>query len=595
MTIAPGAKVAHTRSMALARPPAALVYERHLPIAVAAVEGAAVASATGPATLATGSRVTLDFGEELVGTVRFTVETRGNSRLEVIEGEDLEEALLLQDPFPSDHWYHQPRDHFDLGPGRHETGTPGRRAFRFVTFCSHGPAGLTLSAVEAVQEHAPLERVGSFACSDQLLNDAWDISCRTLQLCLQGFYEDGVKRDGMLWIGDYRVEFLCAWPVFADKALARRSLEMLAFGQRKDGSIPAVALHAGGHLYPRIPYLGDLTQPGGLHEWTLDNYCADFACSVWEYYLHTGDEATARELLPAVEKVVGYLAGIDPVLAVPGRNFITDNQPESKDWWGSRAALGYQLATACGDAARLFESLGVGAKARASRAAQADHLARTTVRFGDPARATIHDETTTEAARSWHAHAAAFLAGALDAAQLQAVWRELEADPTVRRPMAGFMEFYLLQAWLGAGLMHAALAEMRSYYGQMLRNGATTTWELVDRREPGIDHIHPAGRSHCHGWSAGPAHLLPAYILGITPGAPGYAQILLKPNLGDLDFAHGAVPTPHGLVEMNLEATGHGCVTVPVGLTAKLCLPQQTPVILNGGRHNFRFKPTAIP
>jgi hypothetical protein len=133
--------------------------------------------------------------------------------------------------------------------------------------------------------------------------------------------------------------------------------------------------------------------------------------------------------------------------------------------------------------------------------------------------------------------------------------------------MAGFMEFYLLQAWFDAGLAIAALDEMRSYYGQMLRSDATTTWELVDRRVPGIDHIVAAGRSHCHGWSAGPAYLLPAKILGVTPISPGFAEFDFQPQLGGLSFARGIIPTPHGMIEVNLRP-GRAEITVPSGTTA---------------------------
>ena len=47
-----------------------------------------------------------------------------------------------------------------------------------------------------------MKDLGTFSCSDALLNDAWAISRRTLKLCMQGFYEDGVKRDGMLIMVD---------------------------------------------------------------------------------------------------------------------------------------------------------------------------------------------------------------------------------------------------------------------------------------------------------------------------------------------------------------------------------------------------------
>jgi len=118
----------------------------------------------------------------------------------------------------------------------------------------------------------------------------------------------------------------------------------------------------------------------------------------------------------------------------------------------------------------------------------------------------------------------------------------------------------------------------------VLRTGATTTWELVSRREPGIDHIQPAGRSHCHGWSAGPACLLPAYILGITPTSPGYRTVDLRPALGDLTGAEGVVPTPHGDIRVSLQTGPRGEVVLPAGITATLHLPGRPATTLAGGR-----------
>ncbi|HND61831.1 MAG TPA: alpha-L-rhamnosidase C-terminal domain-containing protein, partial [Opitutaceae bacterium] len=198
------------------------------------------------------------------------------------------------------------------------------------------------------------------------------------------------------------------------------------------------------------------------------------------------------------------------------------------------------------------------------------------------------DHDAANSTRSWHAHAAAYHANALGAAELRSIYPLLQADPTVRRPMAGFMEFYLLQAWFDAGLTREALAELRSYYGQMLRSGATTTWELVDRREPGIDHIVPAGRSHCHGWSAGPAYHCSAQILGVIPTAPGYREVTIRPNLGDLAWAEGEVATPHGPVHVGVGDDHHGEVNLPAGVTATLELPGRPALRVEAGKsHAF--------
>jgi len=497
--------------------------------------------------------------------------------------------LMVKDPFPPDHWYHQPRDILSLAPGARTVRNQGRRAFRFVNLVVHGPGCLRLRRATMTLEHAPVADLGSFRCSDPLLNDAWEISRRTIRLCMQGFYEDGVKRDGMLWIGDYRVEFLCAHYLFGDAALARRSLEMFAQCRHENGSLSAVALLAGGHMYPRISYLGDLSQPGFLHQWVLDNYCADFVSSVWEYVLHTGDTALAAELASTVHGVLGFLEKVDLAATKGGKTFITDNQPDDKDWWGSRSALAYQIASAFADGAKIADLLGETGLAESYRQQHRTRLPQAVALFGDPARAACRDDFPAGATRSWHAHAAASLAGAITPAELRAVYPLLQSDPTVRRPMAGFMEFYLLQAWLDAGLTREALEEMRSYYGQMLRSGATTPWELVDRREPGIDHIVAAGRSHCHGWSAGPAHHFPAQILGVTPTAPGYREVAIRPVLGDLTWAEGGIPTPHGIIRVKLTGPTAGEVTLPAGITGTLHLGGRNSVVLSGGQtHVFK-------
>jgi hypothetical protein len=55
-----------------------------------------------------------------------------------------------------------------------------------------------------------------------------------------------------------------------------------------------------------------------------------------------------------------------------------------------------------------------------------------------------------------------------------------------------------------------------------------------------------------HGWSSTPTRDLIWYILGITPAEPGYGRVRVAPRLGQLREAAGAVPTPHGLVEVRV-------------------------------------------
>ena len=62
-----------------------------------------------------------------------------------------------------------------------------------------------------------------------------------------------------------------------------------------------------------------------------------------------------------------------------------------------------------------------------------------------------------------------------------------------------------------------------------------------------------------HAWSATPTKDLVWYVLGVTPAEPGYGTVQVAPRPGAIERVAGAVPTPHGLIRVEVE---HGQVTV---------------------------------
>jgi alpha-L-rhamnosidase len=66
-----------------------------------------------------------------------------------------------------------------------------------------------------------------------------------------------------------------------------------------------------------------------------------------------------------------------------------------------------------------------------------------------------------------------------------------------------------------------------------------------------------------HAWSATPTKDLVWYVLGVTPAEPGYGTVRVAPRPGAIERLAGAVPTPHGLVRVEVEG-GRVCVNSPV-------------------------------
>ena len=65
--------------------------------------------------------------------------------------------------------------------------------------------------------------------------------------------------------------------------------------------------------------------------------------------------------------------------------------------------------------------------------------------------------------------------------------------------------------------------------------------------------IPKLGRSKSHAWCAGPTALLPEKILGIEPILPGWKKFKIKPNLYDLDWCKGIIPSLAGDINVNLK------------------------------------------
>ena len=137
-----------------------------------------------------------------------------------------------------------------------------------------------------------------------------------------------------------------------------------------------------------------------------------------------------------------------------------------------------------------------------------------------------------------------------------------------------FYGYYMLEAMSKSGANQRALDTIRDFWGAMLDVGATSFWENFSLAWTNncfrIDELPIAGKkdihgdygefcypgfrhSLCHGWSCGPASWCIQHLLGIRVLEPGCLSIEIKPFLGDLDWAEGAMALPDG-----------GCIKVRV-------------------------------
>lgn len=85
-------------------------------------------------------------------------------------------------------------------------------------------------------------------------------------------------------------------------------------------------------------------------------------------------------------------------------------------------------------------------------------------------------------------------------------------------------------------------------------------------------------------WSCTPTRDMIFYTLGVTPAEPGYTKVRSAPRLGNLRWARGHVPTPQGLVAVEVTQES---VLIDSPVPVVFDLPEREPEHLAPGKHKI--------
>lgn len=481
----------------------------------------------------------LDFGRELHGGIRITNGRSADHRpipVRVRFGESVSEAMQETD---NDHAIH---DHFITIPwfGHHEVGNTG---FRFVRIDLLEPGTqVELEEVVAVFIYRDIEYIGDFRCNDERLNTIWHTGAYGVHLCMQDMLWDGIKRDRLVWIGDMHPETMVINTVFGANEIVPQSLD----------------------------YVRDETPlPGWMNG--ISSYSDWWVLIHHTWYLYHGDleylKAQRDYLLPLLAQLRDQ---IDEQNRENMGNHRFLDWPSSENIDAIHMGLHSLLIMTLNAGAELCAIIGEPGDAEKCREAVA--------------RLRKHRPAPTN---SKQANALMALSGLADAKEINA--QVLSQDPF--RGLSTFYGYYVLQARAMAGDYQGCLDVMRTYWGKMLDLGATTFWEDFNldwtTNAAGIDDLVPEGKddihgdfgaycyvglrhSLCHGWASGPTAWMSEHVLGVRPLAPGFAKVRVAPHLGDLEFAEGRFPTPHGPIEVahrkKSDGTMESTIDAPAGI-----------------------------
>jgi alpha-L-rhamnosidase len=421
-------------------------------------------------------------------------------------------------------------------------------------------ASVRLNRLEVREYLYPRTGGAYFRSDDPGLDTLYRAGIRTVQLNSLDSYTDCPTREQRAWVGDAVVHQMVDLATNEDWGLARNYLE-LSDSPRPDGIFPMVVA-------------SDIEASGGM---TIPDWSLSWIHGLHIQYWHDGDLDAVRRHLPSAERVLrwytSYLDERGTIADVPEWNLV--------DWAsiflaGRSSILTALWARGLAEFAELSDAVGNGGSASWASGLYVS-AARGYEDFWDSDRGLYVDHILNgqrQQAASQVAQASAIISGLAPKER----WAPLVDVMTDSDRL-------VVRSWVGSetgGYDHERFA-------QQMRGNQQIDWdperEMVVA-EPFFsyavhDAVARAGRAELlldlirrweeflvdgydtfgecwgwgtpvHGWSSTPTRDLVWYVLGITPAEPGYRRVRVAPRLGRLRECAGAVPTPHGLVEVRV-------------------------------------------
>ncbi|KAK0112922.1 hypothetical protein ONS95_014643 [Cadophora gregata] len=581
------------------------------------------------------SSITLDFGKEVCGPVTIRsgpASTRQTVAFAYAEssqwvGFDSDDASSLR-PSVSD-------GHFEFQVGPNETYEvpleKQRGGYRYLTiFSKTTDAILDIKEVSARFTSMPhwenLRAYPSyFHCNDELLNRLWYASAYTNQLstlakdqsrrceldsgwlnnavcCTSGetVITDAPRRDRTVWAGDLAIVLWSQFATIGDSISMRNALDTLFDVQSEKGQFPwagppichdSVSDLAKSEEWP---YMSD-----SYHLWTI---------LVTRHFYHlTGDltwlKSKWRSIMLGMELATSRFRRLEGLYYCAG---ILD--------WGRSSVQGYNLS--CNilfhetlvNMAPLAQLFG---NADASREwlAMAETLKANLEEFWDPIEGLYVDNLNDHSLHPQDGNSLACWFGIADTDRASTITTNLKKrwgpygpiNPECSGPVSPFISGFELQALVRANKMNDALQMIRTAWGWMINNPASTNSTMLEAWGGDGQLTYPFYKdkpsfiSHCHPFSTGPVLVMTFELLGLNITEAGGTAWEFRPTPGDLEHCEGGFTGVHGKYsagwrkERKNGSIVFTCwVEAPVGTTGRVRRPNGIGQTVSANGHNIK-------
>ncbi|MCB0043010.1 MAG: hypothetical protein KDE23_25160, partial [Caldilinea sp.] len=429
-------------------------------------------------------------------------------------------------------------------------------------------------------------------CDDEALNRIYTAGVRTVQLNSHDAFIDCPTREQRAWVGDGVVHQMVHLATNRDWRLAWHYLT-LGNSPRSDGMLP-------------MSVVGEIEARGAF---TIPDWSLHWVHGVYNYYCFSGDRDAVKVLMPTIERVLRWYL---PYQAASG--VLKDVSEWNLVDWSSVLVNGTSsLVTGLwARGLREFAEMAGWLEERGSQRWAEDLYERVRAGFEifwDETRGSYVDHIVDNKQRpemSQLAGALAIVSGLAPAArwgrivdtitdtarlvvrswiggdqgeyshektqkQLDGMYEidwDAERQIVIAEP---FMSYAVHDAVAQAGKADR-LPDLYLRWSEFLVDGYDTIGECW------------GWGTHVHGWSCTPTRDMVFYTLGVTPAEPGYTKARIAPRLGRLAWAQGSLPTPHGMIAVEVNADK---IVVDSPVPVVVDLVEQPARELPAGRHEI--------
>jgi len=431
-----------------------------------------------------------------------------------------------------------------------------KRCFRYVQLVIK-TAENPLEIISHQTEYSgyPYPAMATFKSNEEKLNDIFDISLRTLQMCSGETYYDTPYYEQLSYGGDNRPIGMNSVYNSTDDRLFREVMRLYPQSENKETGL----LHS--------------AYPSSRVFWDNGTWSLSWIQTLDDYYRLRGDKQYIQPFVGNIERILRYFElHMDESMGIlgpiSGMNFIdwsiTKGRLPLSDESGvihhsAQMTLFFVHTLDC--VAHLYDQIGEQDKATKWRALAAEIKKAVKAHYWNEEKQLFMDFPDQEI-YSQHTNILAVLSDILPDEKQKNLMKRILSYDKFDEYASSYFSFYLFKAMDKTGMEDEFLNHLDFWY-TFLDRGHTTTGETG---------FASHDRSDCHAWAAHPSYYVLSLVCGIKPAEIGFNTVRITPHPGSLESIDATMPHPKGRIEVSYRIKKTkltGKVILPPGLSGE--------------------------